>query len=488
MGRRELLAIAFVAASLGAGATGLGPGPFVITAPVDRATGRVVVRADVTDPAVTSVRWTVADWSRVTEAPFELSFDAGPLPVERRIVAVALNRDRQPLYRREVVLNPGGRGTDLEFLSPIDGQKVSGNVRVALRVKLPADDAVASLALEGDGLPQPVAQSDGTYATSLDLPEGPSALVARLVSRRGRETSRTSLVNARGFLAQSDAHAVDQLVAVTQGGRPLENLVREDFTVSTPKGPAEIREVRLVRDAPLALGFAIDISASLQHTEELKQVTARQFVENVVGPKDSAFVLAFGPVPVNALDWTTSKTEVQSSLLSLSTASEGGTALFDALIEAIYRFQGQQGARALVLITDGYASEGDAKEEDALAYARLSGVPIYVLGLTSGIETLRRITRVNEKGETELVRIDRSLDIAPPNEKLLQRLAETTGGTFSHVKKPADLARIYREIERDLRTQYVVSYTTRERHQDKFHPVEVRSRRGKVRTVPGFFY
>ncbi len=50
-----------------------------------------------------------------------------------------------------------------------------------------------------------------------------------------------------------------------------------------------------------------------------------------------------------------------------------GTLLHSAVLRALYEFQGSQGARALVLVTDGNAFDDDVEEKDAIAYARQSG-------------------------------------------------------------------------------------------------------------------
>ena len=56
------------------------------------------------------------------------------------------------------------------------------------------------------------------------------------------------------------------------------------------------------------------------------------------------------------------------------------------------------------------------------------------------------------------------------------------------MKKEAELPRIFAAIERDLRTQYLVSYVANARRKGIFHPVEVRTSRGTVTTAAGFFY
>src|SRR5512138_2812617 len=119
--------LALVAAVLLAGVapstTLPGKGLFLLSVPGEMVTGPVRLRASSADQNVHEVKWTIDDWSRLTPAPFELAFDAGPVPYERRVLAVALDKDRRPLYRGEATLNPGGRRLDLEFRSPVAGQR-----------------------------------------------------------------------------------------------------------------------------------------------------------------------------------------------------------------------------------------------------------------------------------------------------------------------------------------------------------------------------
>ncbi len=481
-----------------AGAPGAGGGAllFSLSVPGEMVTGPVVVRAQAADESVAAVRWTVDDWSRMTSrdpaAPrrFELTFDSGPVPYERRVVAVALDKERRPLYRREAVLNRGGRGLSLDVVSPVDGQQASGSVLVEVRVATPADDEAESVAVDAGGTAAALGPGaePGSYTGFVDVPPSATAFVARLRTRLGREAERTVLVNARGVLAESDVHVVEQLVAVSKAGRPIENLVREDFSVRDERGECEVRDARLLRDAPLAVGFAIDVSVSLHHTEALKLATANQFVEHGLTDRDTAFLLAFGPRPVQVLDWTRSRPALRKGILSLADNSVAGTALYEGIQRALYRFQGQQGARALILITDGHDYEGEVTEEAALAYARVSGVKIYALGLTSSYENVRKVKRLDAEGVERLVEVGRETILQPTNEEVLGRFTAATGGKTYLVRRPQDLPRIYDEIDRDIRTQYLVSFVSSAKRRNAFHPVTVKTRRGTVQTVAGFFY
>jgi hypothetical protein len=116
-----------------AGAAAPGGALFEVRAPEGMVTGRVRLEAVTRDAGVAFVRWQAEDWSRTTGRPFELSLDVGPAPREKTVVALALDRDRRPLYRIETLLNPGGRRLALQFLAPLDGQHVAGATSVLVR-------------------------------------------------------------------------------------------------------------------------------------------------------------------------------------------------------------------------------------------------------------------------------------------------------------------------------------------------------------------
>ncbi|MGA7991061.1 MAG: VWA domain-containing protein, partial [Thermoanaerobaculia bacterium] len=444
------------------------------------------LEADARDPRVESVRWEVDDWARTTPRPFALEFDLGPLPRETTVTAAALDGQRQILYRQRAILNPGGRRLALEFLSPLDGQRVSGRTPVLVRASAPPGDSLVAVTLDAPGGEVALSGEDVLTAV-VDLPAGTAPLTARVKTERGRVAERTILVNGRGFVAASDAHVVEQTVAVTKGGEPLEGLGIADFTIKDDRGACEIREVRLLRDAPLAIGLSIDTSMSLQYAEQLRTAAAGSFLERALRPGDIAFLQRFGVAVSEVVPWTGDRDLLRRNVLDLGYDGVPGTLLNAAILRALYEFQGSQGARALVLVTDGNAFEDDVEEEAALAYARQAGVKIYVLGLPF-TEEIRTPVRVKGPDGTVVVsqRVERRSH--PPNLPVLRRFTDATGGRAYAVKTEADLPRIFAAIERDLRTQYLVSYVSNAKKKGTFHPVEVRASRGIVSTAAGFFY
>lgn len=461
---------------------------FRLLVPSGLTIGRVVLGAEVDDSRVATVVWTVGDVTRRSGPPsFEASFAVGAVPHERTVLAVALDREKNPLYEKEAILNPGERFLGVEILSPFEGQRLSGTVRVLIRARIPGDDAIAALTLDAGEGPRLI-PGDGPERTAFaDIPDRTTPLAVHLRTTGGRTAERTIVLNGRGILASSEAHIVEQVVGVTRGGEPLEGLVSGDFSVRDASGPCEIREVRLLRDLPLAAGLLVDTSQSLMHRDALKQATASLFVDRTLRDADRAFLTRFGPAVVKVVGWTREKAPIRQAVLALEDDVLPGTLLYDGVIHALYQFQGYQGARALLLITDGRVYEDDVEAATAIAYAKQSGVKIFALGLPATAEVV--VPKKEKDGEGRTVeRLDYVPVAEPPDLTSLGALADATGGRVYAVTRADDLPRLYAEIERDLRTQYLVSYVPNVKRTGTFHTVEVTARRGRVQTSPGFFY
>lgn len=461
---------------------------FRLLVPPGMTTGRVVLRAESDDPRVATVVWTVDDVTRRAGPPaFEASFDVGAVPHERTVLALALDGGKKPLYQKEAVLNPGERFLGVEILSPFSGQKLSGTVRVVVRARVPGDDTISALTIDAGEGPRPV-PGDGPERTALvDIPDRTTPLAVHLRTRGGRTAERTIVLNGRGILTTSEAHIVEQVVGVYRGSEPLEGLVAGDFSVRDATGPCEIREVRLLKDLPLAAGLLVDTSQSLMHRDALKQATANLFVDRTLRDGDRAFLTRFGPAVVRVVGWTRDRAPIRTAVLALENDVLAGTLLYDGVIRALYQFQGDQGARALLLISDGKPYDDDVEAATAIAYAKQSGVKIYALGLPTTTEVA--VPKKEKDAEGNVVeRLDYIPVAEPPDLVSLGALADATGGRVYPVTKAEDLPRFYAEIERDLRTQYLVSYVPNVRRTGSFHAVEITARRGRVQTSPGFFY
>src|SRR5687767_13956205 len=97
--------------------------------------------------------------------------------------------------------------------------------------------------------------------------------------------------------------------------------------------------------------MVVDTSGSMQfHMEEALNARAT-FFQKVLKKGDKAFLLAFDEKPEMVQSWSSKLADMHAGLAKLR--SQETTALYDAVVEALYNFQSVRGQKALVLISDG---------------------------------------------------------------------------------------------------------------------------------------
>jgi VWFA-related protein len=252
-------------------------------------------------------------------------------------------------------------------------------------------------------------------------------------------------------------------VAVTDRANNLvKDLKQPDFEVLEAGKPQEIAKFELVETLPLSIGVLLDTSGSMASSLVEAQRAVSGFLESVMTPKDRAFAVSFARRPRLDMPPTDDPGAVINAITSLQAV--GDTALHDALVQALYYFRGMQGQRAMVLLSDGDDNASFTSFKDAMEYASRSGVAIYVIGYNlAAMEVILR-------------------------QKLTQ-LAESTGGRVFFAK-PEDLPAIYKQIETELRSRYLVAYNSNEQAGQKgFREVQVKVKKGglKARTARGYY-
>ncbi|MEP7096946.1 MAG: VWA domain-containing protein [Dokdonella sp.] len=114
------------------------------------------------------------------------------------------------------------------------------------------------------------------------------------------------------------------------------------------------------------------------------------------------------------------------------------TAIGDAVGLAVKRLRARpQKQRVLVLLTDGVNTAGELDPAKAIELAAANDVRIYTIGI--GADELR----VDSLFGSRMVNPSADLD-----EKMLSRMAEKTGGRYFRARDSAELAGIYREIDK----------------------------------------
>ncbi len=116
--------------------------------------------------------------------------------------------------------------------------------------------------------------------------------------------------------------------------------------------------------------------------------------------------------------------------------------------------------------------------------------PLTASLVTAGGRTAGRTIVLNGRGvqaSSEGRIVDQMVGVYRGKEPL-ERITGTTGGRTIRVRKAEELPGFFTEIERDIRMPYLVSYVPNVKRTGSFHAVTIRTRKGRVQTLPGFFY
>jgi VWFA-related protein len=245
-------------------------------------------------------------------------------------------------------------------------------------------------------------------------------------------------------------------------GNLVPHLTKDDCTVSEEKQPQTLKSFVAETHQPLTLGILLDTSGSQQRVLPLEQDVGGQFLERVLKSKDEAFLLSFD-VNVDLLQDYTNSPRLLSRAMSkaeINTAGGNGaggipgagggtvptvgapkgTLLYDAVYMASESKMNQEsGRKAMIILTDGEDEGSVHKIQDAIAAAQKSNVIVYTILIA-----------------------DRGFygGFGYSGFSAMKKLTDETGGRLIDVGNNAKkLEDAFQQIEDELRTQYVVTYT-----------------------------
>jgi VWFA-related protein len=221
-------------------------------------------------------------------------------------------------------------------------------------------------------------------------------------------------------------------------GRHITDMKQNDFrVVDDNKPPAELRSFHAETNLPLQVGLLIDASNSVRDRFKFEQESAIEFLNQTVRPRyDRAFVIGFDATPEVTQDFTDNTESLGHGVRELRPG--GGTALYDAVYYAcrdklLKAPKDTPVRRALILLSDGDDNLSHVTREEAIEMAQRAEAIIYTIS-----------TNVSgTKG---------------PGDKVLERIADATGGRAFFPFQIRDVANAFAEIQDELRSQYAVSY------------------------------
>jgi Ca-activated chloride channel homolog len=269
------------------------------------------------------------------------------------------------------------------------------------------------------------------------------------------------------------------------------NLEKQDFKVLDDNFAQDIRYFSRQSDLPLRIGMLLDTSNSIRDRIKFEQDAANNFLFSVLRRgKDEAFVMTFDDEPQVVQAFTPDTGKLRDQILR--TRAGGGTAVYDAIYDACEqelshppRPPGDQPdvvRRVMILISDGEDNLSTHTRADAIEMAQRSSVVIYTISTSTQWVTLDDPSK-ERTGNRKYHLTD--------GDKILQALAEETGGRAFYPYHVDDLDQSFQDIGDELRNQYSIAYNPSTHALDgRYHKIriDVPEHKGyQVRARKGYF-
>ncbi len=304
-------------------------------------------------------------------------------------------------------------------------------------------------------------------------------------------------------------------------GALVQNLTKSDFTLSVDGHPQVIRYFDRDQNLPLTLGLLVDTSQSQRSVLDEERDASSSFLDSMLTAPpdrapDRAFLIQFAREVELLQDLTSSRPKLQAAIKEIGTPNpnerstedednnssndsnnsngghsyrRGGTALYDAVyLSANDLMLKQQGRKAVVILSDGVDRNSKETLNRAIEAAQRADMIIYAIYF-KGQEQHNYNNGGNNNGGG-FPRFPgggggypgggggypgggggypgggrRGGGQQPPMEnrvdgkKILQQMADETGGRLFEVKGKEKVSDIYNQIAEELRSQYRLGYT-----------------------------
>ncbi len=302
----------------------------------------------------------------------------------------------------------------------------------------PADGKPALQDLPGSTKPAPAAATPQAAE-----PDTESDTSLRQQAKQTNAADKENLTrDERGNPLETIKARVDEVNVVftvtDKHGHFVKNLTKDDFRVLDDNKPAaSIRSFSSETNLPLRVGLLVDASNSIRDRFRFEQESAIEFLNQIIRPKsDRAFVIGFDTTAEVTQDFTDNSELLSHGVRQLRPG--GGTALYDAIYYAcrdklMKTHQNGPARKAIILLSDGEDNQSRVTREEAIEMAQRAEVIVYTISTNISGMKLR-------------------------GDKVLERLADATGGRAFFPFKIQDVANAFSEIQDELRSQYLLAY------------------------------
>ncbi len=272
----------------------------------------------------------------------------------------------------------------------------------------------------------------------------------------------------------------------------IPHLTRDDCQVFENKEPQKLKNFVAEVDQPLTLGILLDTSGSQQNVLPLEQQTGSAFLKRILRQKDEAFLVSFDTdvdllsdfsSNASALAHDMDKAQINTGVSGVKTGpvptagAPRGTLLYDAVVLAAKeKLSTETGRKAMILLTDGEDQGSRAKVQDAIEAAQKANAMVYVLLIADHSFYGGGVYSIGYSGDS-----------------YMHKLADSTGGRVIDVgNNGRKMEQAFQQIEDELRTQYVASYSpTNTKADGSYRKVDIvchqRDEQLKVQARKGYY-
>ena len=328
-----------------------------------------------------------------------------------------------------------------------------------------------------------------------------------------------SLSGQEGFKFKSGVELINVTATVTdRSGRFAGGLRKEDFLVYDDDKPVEVTHFSAER-TPVSLGIVLDTSGSMAGEKiESARAAIYNFLQALPDPSDEFFMYRFSATPDLVHDWTRNRDAISRTLGRVNPS--GGTAMYDAVAEAVPMAQGGENRKkAIVLISDGNDSNSRLDVADVRQLVRETEVLVYAVGIDGQGEPT-----IFNRPSPPIARPPSPIPFPIPGRRpggggipfpiptpsprggsgggitrniggddrvnvvALREITDDSGGRTEIVRDPKDLDPATSTIADELSKQYYLGYPSPGHRDGRWHNirVELRDRSLKVRARRGY--
>ncbi len=268
----------------------------------------------------------------------------------------------------------------------------------------------------------------------------------------------------------------------------ITNLAKSDCAVTEDKVPQTVKNFTQEKNLPLTIGILLDTSGSQMNVLPLEQQSGATFLRDVLTPKDEAFLISFD-INVDLLaDYTNRASDIARALnkASINTGAGTGSAtgngnprgtlLFDAVYLAAHdKLAPEAGRKIIVILTDGGDQGSQETLQSATEAAQKANAIVYVILIADHAFYGGGFGSIN---------------LADFGSRDMEKLAGDTGGRVINVGHDGrKLEDAFQQIQDELRTQYLLSYTpTNAKADGTFRKITLNCGKNiKVQTRNGYY-